>query len=41
MDICGTFDKDQNGNIITRRNKNGQLTDNTGRLVNEKGYLID
>lgn len=41
LDVCGTFDRDSNGAILMRRNKSGQLTDNLGRLVNEKGYLID
>lgn len=37
-DILGTFDIDDNGNIILDINK---LTDNLGRPVNKHGYLVD
>ena len=40
-DVIGVFDKDANGNIIPQRGSAGVLTDNVGRRVNEKGYLID
>jgi len=40
-DVMGQFDKDQNGNIVPQNNGNGKLLDNLGRLVNDKGYLID
>ncbi len=40
-DILGEFDLDKKGNIIILQNKDGQLVDKLGRLVNEKGYLID
>ena len=37
-DILGTFDIDDNGNIILDTNK---MKDNLGRPVNKHGYLID
>ena len=40
-DVIGVFDKDANGNIILQRGAGGSYTDNVGRSVNEKGYLID
>jgi hypothetical protein len=40
-DIMGVFNKDENGNIILVTNKKGQLTDNEGSRVNERGYLRD
>jgi len=40
-DVIGVFDKDGNGSIILQRGNNGSFTDNVGRNVNEKGYLID
>jgi len=36
----GQFDKDAHGRIVHKSTKQG-LTDNLGRLVNDKGYLID
>ncbi len=41
MDVSGQFDRDSNGKIVFKQNKNGQNVDNLGRLVNEKGYLIE
>lgn len=42
-DIRGYFDRDSNGNEIigNKKNKQGQLVDKLGRLVNNEGYLID
>ena len=40
-DVIGVFDKDANGNIILQRGHANSFTDNVGRSVNEKGYLID
>jgi len=40
-DIIGSFDKDRQGNIIIRRDKDNQMVDKKGRKVNRKGYLID
>ena len=40
-DVCGIFERDPNGNILPKKNKKGQIVDNLGRRVNEKGYLID
>jgi hypothetical protein len=41
-DVIGVFDKDANGNIMLQRgDQPGVYVDNTGRRVNEKGYLID
>lgn len=37
-DILGTFDIDDNGNIILDTNK---MKDNLGRAVNKHGYLVD
>lgn len=42
LDICGAFDLNFNtGEIILKRNDQGQSFDNFGRLVNSRGYLID
>lgn len=41
LDVIGDFDKDRNGNIIIRRDKNNMMVDKKGRKVNPKGYLID
>jgi hypothetical protein len=40
-DIMGELDKDRNGNMIIRRDKDNQMVDKRGRRVNNKGYLID
>lgn len=40
-DVIGDFDKDRQGNIIIRRDRNNQMVDKKGRKVNNKGYLID
>lgn len=40
-DVIGQFDKDAEGNIIPHTDERGNLTDNLGRKVNTKGYLID
>lgn len=40
-DVIGFFDQDKKGNSLMRTNKDGELIDNFGRLVNDKGYLID
>ena len=40
-DLIGQCNKDNNGEIILNKDSNGQLKDNFGRLINEKGYLID
>jgi hypothetical protein len=40
-DIIGIVDKDENGQIVPLTDKNGNLTDNMGRRINTKGYLID
>lgn len=40
-DVIGEFDKDRNGNIIIRRDKDNKMVDKKGRYVNPKGYLID
>ena len=40
-DVIGVFDKDASGNIILQRGHDGSMSDNMGRRVNEKGYLID
>ena len=39
--VCGEFKKDNAGNIIIEKNRDGLLTDRKGRLVNAKGYLLD
>lgn len=39
--VMGHFDKDRNGNIIVRRDKDNQMVDKKGRRVNNKGYLTD
>jgi len=39
-DVMGQFDKDAHGRIVPKDTKAG-LTDNLGRRVNDKGYLID
>lgn len=41
LDVIGHFDKDRNGNIIIRRDKDNIMVDKKGRKVNPKGYLID
>lgn len=40
-DTMGQLDKDPAGNIQLRPGKEGGFTDNLGRPVNEKGYLIN
>ena len=40
-DVMGVFDKDAGRNIMPQRGDSGQLVDNVGRRVNDKGYLID
>ena len=40
-DTVGQLDKDENGNFIPKKDDKGKLTDNLGRPVNSKGYLID
>lgn len=40
-DTMGQLNKDPNGNIIIKQNPSGQLQDNLGRKVNDKGYLVD
>lgn len=40
-DTMGQFDKDPTGNIILHQTPSGDLQDNIGRKVNDKGYLID
>ena len=41
VDTLGQVDKDKNGNIVPHADKKGNLVDNTGRRINNKGYLID
>lgn len=42
LDICGSFDLNpHNGDITLKKNAQGQHFDKFGRLVNQKGYLID
>lgn len=42
LDICGAFDLNpHNGEITLKKNAQGQHFDKFGRLVNQKGYLID
>lgn len=40
-DVIGDFDKDRQGNIIIRRDKDNKMVDKKGRKVNNKGYLLD
>ena len=40
-DILGELDRDERGNPVVRENRKGQKIDKQGRLVNQKGYLID
>ena len=40
-DTIGQLDKDENGVIIPLSDKRNSLTDNLGRKINDKGYLID
>lgn len=40
-DILGNFDRDEKGNPIILRDKNGNPVDKDGNKVNEKGYLVD
>jgi hypothetical protein len=41
-DLMGVFNKDGNHKIMLIQSKDGKnFEDNNGRLVNEKGYLID
>jgi hypothetical protein len=40
-DIIGDFDSDEKGNIMLLQNKEGKYIDKLGRIVNEKGYLIN
>lgn len=39
--IEGNFERDPLSNPMLSKNDKGQLIDRNGRLVNEKGYLID
>eukprot|EP00347_Sterkiella_histriomuscorum_P011390 403372642 len=41
LDVMGNLDKDRNGNIIIRRDKDNNMVDKKGRRINNKGYLID
>ena len=41
QEVMGDLDKDRNGNMIIRRDRNNKLVDRKGRRVNKKGYLID
>lgn len=41
VDTIGQLEKDKNGNIVPATDKAGNLVDNTGRRINNKGYLID
>ena len=40
-DVIGQLDKDEDGNIVPKKDSKGVLTDNLGRPINSKGYLID
>lgn len=40
-DVMGVFEKDANGVIIVHHGEDNKMTDNLGRAVNEKGYLIN
>lgn len=40
-DLMGDLDKDRQGNIIVRRDKDNKMVDKQGRRVNAKGYLVD
>ena len=42
-DVIGAFERNAKGDIILNRAglKNKELTDNVGRKINHKGYLID
>jgi hypothetical protein len=40
-DIKGDFEMDPLGNPELSKNSSGQLVDNKGQVVNEKGYLVD
>lgn len=40
-DVMGQFNKDEDDNIVLKREKPGMLVDNLGRKVNDKGYLVD
>ena len=40
-DVIGELDKDRQGNIIIRRDKDNQMVDKRGHRVNNKGYLLD
>jgi hypothetical protein len=40
-DTIGQVDKDADGNMVLKKDAQGKLTDNLGRPINSKGYLID
>jgi hypothetical protein len=40
-DVIGQVNKDADGNIVPKKDAQGNLIDNLGRPINSKGYLID
>jgi hypothetical protein len=41
-DVLGEFDRDERGNLIILQDQDtGNLVDKHGKVVNQKGYLID
>lgn len=40
-DVLGDFDRDDKGNVIVLQDEDGNYVDKQGRVVNERGYLID
>ncbi|CDW77580.1 UNKNOWN [Stylonychia lemnae] len=40
-ECMGALDKDRQGNIIIRRDRDNKMVDKKGRRVNNKGYLVD
>lgn len=39
--VLGNFEMDPLGNPILDKGPNGQLVDRDGKLVNQRGYLVD
>jgi hypothetical protein len=40
-DVIGQVDKDEKGEFLAQSDKSGKTTDNVGRQINSRGYLID
>jgi len=40
-DILGELDRDERGNVVVLKDKEGLHRDKVGNLINARGYLVD